>query len=80
MWRVKFIGKDLKALFNIIGISSLLGCAFVTLLMLFRIVTQGYFFAEEPDQLILYIEIIVSVFGLGYSLYLFKRFLGEAKK
>ncbi len=75
------MGKRLgiRVLLHSAGLGCVFGSVVITLRMLVRIATQGVFIAEEPDSLILYIEIVANVFALVYSLYLVKRFIGEKK-
>lgn len=80
MWRVNYTGKNVKALFHILGLSSLLGCASIMLLLFTRIITQGYFLAVESDNIILFVEVICTLFAFSYSIYLFKRFFGDVNK
>ena len=78
MWRVKdtLTKKDLKVALRIFGLCCLLGCAVIVVFMLTGIAVRGYFYAVEPDRLILFAEIVVAAFGLAYVFYLFQKTLG----
>lgn len=77
---MNIIDKILKDMFHIMGLSAIVGCASIMVLMFIRIATQGYFLAIESNQLILYFEIVFSGYSVAYSIYLFKRFLGAVPK
>jgi len=68
-----------KVALHISGLSVLLACAFLTLFTFMRVATQGYFYASEPDAVILYFEVACGAFGFAYVVYLFKTLLGGGK-
>lgn len=43
------------------------------------IVTQGYFFAVEQNQLILTLEVALTFFALIYFLYVYQHFIRSLK-
>ena len=68
--------KTFRVAVHIFGLSCLLGCAVIVVFMLTGIAVRGYFYAVEPDRLILFAEIVVAAFGLAYVFYLFQKTLG----
>ena len=58
-------------LFNVWGLSCLLGATFLTTLVLISIATQGYFFATERNPAILGIELFFLMpSAIVYFIYL----------
>jgi len=74
------LGRRLLQVFHGLGLSCLAGAVFLQVLVFFDIGQQGYFFAVEQNQLILWMEIGLSGFTLAYFVPLYVRFIRSLKR
>ena len=73
-------GSKPKIMFHLVGLASLAGAVFLTLLTLYTIAYYGYVKAIEPNQLILIGEIYFAIYSGFYISYLFLNFFRQAVK
>ena len=63
--------KKAWLLFHSLGIGCLSMAVYLQILVFWSIYTDGTFFASEPNQLILMIEMFLTAFAAIYLLYIF---------
>jgi len=80
------LAKGVKRfLFHVLGFASLFGGLFIESIMLYDIMSQGFFFAIEPNPLILQLEIALLCYAWIYFthcyIHMIKRFTrGKPRK
>jgi hypothetical protein len=73
------VSRRLLQLLHCLGFSCIGGAVFLQILVFADIVVQGYFFAVEKNQLILSLEVVLTLFALIYFLYVYQRFMRSLK-
>ena len=73
------IDNRLRQFVHCLGFSCIGGAIFLQILVFSDIVTRGYFFAVEQNQLILSLEVTLTFFALIYFLYIYQRFVRTLK-
>jgi hypothetical protein len=58
-----------------VGFSCIGGAIFLQVLVFAAIALQGHFYAVEQNQLVLSVEVGLTVFSLIYFLYVYQRFI-----
>lgn len=66
--RLKTMNRHLLILLHTSGMSSVIGMLTLALLAFYKIFTQGFFFAIEPNSYILTLELFCSVYAFAYFL------------
>lgn len=69
------VGRRLRQFVHCLGFSCIGGAVFLQILVFADILVQGYFYAVERNQLILSLEMVLTLFGLIYFLYVYLRFV-----
>lgn len=65
----------MRQFIHCLGFSCMGGAIFLQILVFSDIVLQGYFFAVEQNQLILSLEVMLTLFALIYFVYVYQRFV-----
>lgn len=65
----------MSRLFHCLGLGCLVGAVFLEGYVFFSILANGYFRATEDSKLILLFEIVMTLFGLVYLLYICTKLL-----
>ncbi|MDH5448502.1 MAG: hypothetical protein OEX01_05815 [Candidatus Bathyarchaeota archaeon] len=73
------VDRRLRQLIHCLGFSCIGGAIFLQILVFSDIVTQGYFFAVEQNQLILSFEVVLTLFAFIYFVYVYQRFIRTLK-
>jgi hypothetical protein len=64
-----------QMLFHMLGLSCLGGAIFLQVLVFADILQHGYFLAVEKNPIILGLEVLLTIFSLGYFVYIYQRFI-----
>ncbi len=71
--------QRLWQILHCLGFSCIGGAIFLQILVFSDIVLRGYFLAVEQNQLILSLEVVLTLFALIYFLYVYQRFIRTLK-
>ena len=69
------LNRTISLIINSLGLSCLGGAIFLQVLVFSNILMQGYFRAVETNPVILTLEIILTVFTVGYFLYVYQKLI-----
>lgn len=72
---MKLNNRRIRIAFHSFGYASLGGAVLLQIIVFSDIFQFGYFMATERNQVILYLEIILTVFALIYFSYIYQRFI-----
>jgi len=70
---------DWLLFFHSLGLGCLSSSIFLQILVFKDIIQQGYFIAKEQNQLILSLEVFLSVFAVVYFVYIYQRYVRSLK-
>ena len=62
------------------GITCLFSCSMLSFIILFKILLDGGIVCVEPNAVILYLELLICSFGLGYGLIALCKYALEIEK
>ena len=74
------ISRRLRWLIDILGFSCIGAAIFLQILIFVNIALQSYFYAIEPNPIILSIEVILTIFAFIYFVRIYKWFLDSSAK
>ena len=69
------LNRTISLIINSLGLSCLGGAIFLQVLVFSNILMQGYFRAAETNPVILMLEVTLTVFTVGYFLYLYQKLI-----
>lgn len=65
--------RKISLIINSLGLSCLGSAVFLQVLVFFDILFQGYFRAVETNSTVLAAELALTVFSIGYFLYIYQK-------